>query len=405
LQPTDTNHKNNFPASAPYLAGTYHLANVALLPWYARAATGPYSFPDTSALRMSAQPCQPHHDDDDTAGMRAPSAPAKVNPHPGDHRLIGYWTGSNGFRLRDVSPQWDIIIEAFAVPDHSAPEGTLSFAPPSGYTPQQLKGEIAGMQSQGKKVLLSLGGGGQFFSITTPDALGRFVSSVTNIVRQYGFNGVDIDFESPSMDLQAGDRDLEHPTTPSVVHLLQGLRTLKQSFGPGFLISLVPEGTQLPAGFRSYGGQFGSYLPIAYGLRDIVSFVDVQDYNSPPLQGLDGEIYQSATADYHAAVTELLLHGFPVEGRTFPPLPADKVAVGFLTGYEEPTTMHAGTEYLLTGHKPAKATYTLAQPSGYPGLLGAMFWTIDGDRRDNYKYSNDLGPLLHGSLAQPSKAK
>ena len=38
LQPTNTNAKNGFPASAPFDARsggfTYHLQNVALLPWY-----------------------------------------------------------------------------------------------------------------------------------------------------------------------------------------------------------------------------------------------------------------------------------------------------------------------------------------------------------------------------------
>ncbi|HEY1215533.1 MAG TPA: hypothetical protein VGE93_18030, partial [Bryobacteraceae bacterium] len=64
------------------------------------------------------------------------------------------------------------------------------------------------------------------------------------------------------------------------------------------------------------------------------------------------------------------------------------------TGYEEPATMRAGIDYLLTGKKPADATYNLVHPAGYPGLLGAMYWTIDADRRENYKYSNVLGPLL-----------
>ncbi len=76
----------------------------------------------------------------------------------------------------------------------------------------------------------------------------------------------------------------------------------------------MPEGTQIPSGYPSYGGQFGSYLPIAYAIRDILTFMDVQDYNTPPLQGLDGQIYQPGSVDYHAAMTELLLHGFPVGG-------------------------------------------------------------------------------------------
>jgi chitinase len=25
-----------------------------------------------------------------------------------------------------------------------------------------------------------------------------------------------------------------------------------------------------------------------------------------------------------------------------------------------------------------------------------MFWTIDADRREEYRYSNVVGPLLHG---------
>jgi chitinase len=80
-------------------------------------------------------------------------------------------------------------------------------------------------------------------------------------------------------------------------------------------------------------------LPIAYGLQDILSFVDVQDYNTPPLEGLDGEIYQAGTVDYHAAVTELVLRGFSVgadPAQVFPGLPQNRVAVGFLTGETTP---------------------------------------------------------------------
>ena len=51
--------------------------------------------------------------------------------------------------------------------------------------------------------------------------------------------------------------------------------------------------------------------------------------------------------------------------------------------------------YLITGRAPAGSRYRLRQPGGYPGILGAMFWTIDADRRANYQYSNQVGPLLH----------
>jgi hypothetical protein len=52
-------------------------------------------------------------------------------------------------------------------------------------------------------------------------------------------------------------------------------------------------------------------------------------------------------------------------------------------------------DYIIAGNAPAGTTYKLFQTSGYPAVIGAMFWTIDEDRHDNYKYSNLVGPQLH----------
>jgi chitinase len=125
----------------------------------------------------------------------------------------------------------------------------------------------------------------------------------------------------------------------------------------------------------------------------------VQDYNTPPFQGLDGEIYQLGSVNYDAAMTELVLHGFPVSGRAgdvFPPVPADKVAVGFLVGTATPELVSGAMQYLITGKAPKGVTYMLRQPGGYPAMIGAMFWTIDGDRNESYGFSNEVGPQLHG---------
>jgi chitinase len=247
--------------------------------------------------------------------------------------------------------------------------------------------------------MVSLGGGGQHFTLADPKRIPNFVSSVIRIVSDYGFDGIDIDFESPSLAIDPGDTDYRHPTTPSIVNLISAMRQVHDHFGLGFMVSLVPEGTQIPSGYPSYGGQFGSYLPILHAIRDILSFVDVQDYNTPPLQGLDGEIYQPGTVDYHAAMTELLLHGFNVGGdpkQFFAPVPADKVAVGFLTGDTTAAIVSQAMDYLITGKAPAGTRYRLQRPEGYPGMIGAMFWTLDADRRGNYNFSNVVGPQLHG---------
>jgi hypothetical protein len=53
-------------------------------------------------------------------------------------------------------------------------------------------------------------------------------------------------------------------------------------------------------------------------------------------------------------------------------------------------------QYLITGKAPSGVTYKLRRPGGYPGMIGAMFWTIDSDRNENYVFSNVVGPELHG---------
>lgn len=407
LEPTNTNPKNNFPSSKAFVARTggttYHLQNVALLPWYTGTGEGlgsTYSFPDAQVLDSPAKPCP---------ARRARSAPPKptvaaipLSGSPNGHQLIGYWEGYGSagsiFPISEISPQWDVIIVAFATPDKNAPEGTMQFQTPAGLDTAKFKAYIAWLKSQGKKVMISLGGGGQHFTLADPKRVPNYVSSVTNIVAEYGFDGIDIDFESPSLSIDPGDTDFKHPTTPSIVNLISALHQLHDHFGPKFMISLVPEGTQIPSGYPSYGGQFGSYLAITYAIRDILSFIDVQDYNTPPLQGLDGEIYQPGSVDYHAAMTELLLHGFNVGGdpkHFFPPMPANQVAVGFLTGDTTPTIVSQAMDYIITGKAPAGTKYKLLKPTGYSDMIGAMFWTIDDDRRGNYKFSNVVGPQLH----------
>ncbi|WP_446744857.1 glycosyl hydrolase family 18 protein [Silvibacterium acidisoli] len=407
MEPTDISPKNNFPASKPFVmtrqGAPYHVQNVATLPWYVGASEGTgktYSFPETSLYTQPATPCPGGRHRHDTATAPSTVPPAPLKGAPNGHELIGYWqNGGYAEQIAHNSPQWDVYIVAFSGPAPNAPEGTMKFDTPRDMTDAQFKAQIAELHKQGKKVLISLGGGGVHFSLNDAKQVPVFVSTVSKIVSDYGFDGVDIDFESPSLDVAPGDADFRHPKTPSIVNVIAGLHQMHDHFGSKFMITLVPEGSQAPGGYPRYGGQFGSYLALSYGLRDILSFMDVQDYNTPPLQGLDGEIYQSHTTDYHAAMTELILQGFNVGGDPklpYPGLSADKVAVGFLTDYEDPKGATEAMAYLITGKAPAGVKYKLRNPNGYPKLLGAMFWNMDDDRRENYRYSNVMGPLLHG---------
>jgi chitinase len=402
--PTDTNWKNRTPASRAYVANVggmpYHLQNVALLSWYTGSVSPPYSFPDAKALTVPVKSCPTHvHDGMFGAVRDAPPAtatPIALTSGPNGHHLIGYWSGLG--RISEVSPQWDVIIVAFATPLRDADEGTMQYQVRGNITSEQFKDDIKLKQSQGKKVMISLGGGGEHFALMTEEGKQNFIRTVEDICTQFGFNGIDIDFETSSLELDPGDTDFKHPTTPSTVNLIVALREIHDHFGKDFMLSLVPEGTQIPAAYPGYGGQFGSYIPLVEGIRDILAFVDTQDYNCPPIEGLDGEFYMPGSLDYHAAATELVLHGFDV-GRDpkhhFDPLPPDKVAIGYLNSDTTPPIVEDTMRYLITGKSATPVNYKLRQPKGYPGFLGAMFWTIDDDRKQNFRYSNTVGPLLH----------
>jgi chitinase len=403
--PTDINWKNTVPASKAYIANmggmSYHLQNVALLSWYT-GSTSPnsyrYSFPDANALRGPAKPCPEHHQNGSFGAITDASpttvAPIALTGGPNGHQSIGYWSGLGP--IREVSPQWDVIIVAFATPVPGA-EGTMHYQVRGSMTPEQFKDDIKLKQSQGKKVMISLGGGGQHFALMTQEGKRNFIRTVEDICTEFGFNGIYIDFETSSLELDPGDTDFKHPTTPSTVNLIAALREIHDHFGKDFMVSLVPEGTQIPAAYPGYGGQFGSYLPIVEGIRDILAFVDTQDYNCPPIEGLDGEFYMPGSVDYHAAATELVLHGFDV-GRDpkhhFDPLPANKVVIGYLNSDTTPGIVQDTMRYMITGKSNRPTKYKLRQPNGYPTFDGAMFWTIDEDRREAFRYSNTVGPLL-----------
>ena len=387
----------------------YHLENMALLPWFTReSAAGTfqqaYSFPDTKALQSPAVPCSSARN----TGKQPTASPLAETGTSNGHKLIGYWEGYSSaqqpIRLRDVSPQWDIVIATFAAPEKGS-TSLLHFEPPASLEEDQFKADLAYLQKQGRKVLISIGGGGQIVTLHTAADLENFIRSVTAIVEKYGFNGVDLDIETPSLLIDASDIDFRKPTTPSIVNLITAMHRLRKHFGPGFMIGEVPEAAQAQAGMQTYGGQFGSFLPVIYGTRDILSFVDAQDYNTPPLEGLDGNYYFPGNADYHVAMSEMLVHGFPVAGRSrafFPPLPPEKVAVGLpatpssARNYTSIPDIENALRYLITGKPYTGADYKLRKPAGYPGFAGAMFWAINQDRRNNYQMSNAIGSLLHG---------
>src|SRR4029078_2991590 len=73
-----------------------------------------------------------------------------------------------------------------------------------------------------------------------------------------------------------------------------------------------------------------SYLPVINAMRDALTVLHVQDYNSGPVMGLDGQFHNIGNADFHIAMTDMVKAGFTVAntGIRFPGLREDQIGFG-----------------------------------------------------------------------------
>ncbi|OLF11580.1 chitinase [Actinophytocola xinjiangensis] len=331
------------------------------------------------------------------------------------HALIGYLhtsfaNGSGYIRMADVPPAWDVINLAFGEPT-TATSGDIQFrlCPaaecPNVESEAEFVAAIRAKQAQGKKVLISIGGANGQVQLTTTAARDRFVSSVSAIIDRYGLDGLDIDFEGHSLYLNAGDTDFANPTTPVIVNLISALRTLKSRYGNDFILTMAPETFFVQVGYQFYGGagggdnRTGSYLPVIHALRDALTVLHVQDYNSGPVMGLDDQYHTMGGADFHIAMTDMVKAGFPVArtGHRFPGLREDQIAFGVPAavsagnGHTAPAQVQQALTCLSRNQN--CAGYTL-RGGASPAIRGLMTWSINWDRYYGWEFADSHRPFL-----------
>ena len=317
--------------------------------------------------------------------------------------LLGYWQDwddptSPFIPLDQVDPKYNNVIVAFATPINGN-EYQIGFTPYN-TTQATFITQIQALQSQGRKVLISIGGEGAPVSITSTAQEAIFVSSVESIINTYGYDGVDIDFEGTSLSISGGT--ITAPVDAPEIYLIAGLKQIMQDYraahGKKLLLTMAPETADVQGGISAYGGVWGSYLPIINGLKDSLDVLQTQLYNSGTMYGLDGNVYTVGTADFIVAETEAAIKGFTTAGGLYVGLPANKVAVGLPScvtaagsGFTDTATVRAAMDYLL-GKGPKPGSYTLEQAGGYPTLEGMMDWSINYDKfcsNDSYAVNFD----------------
>ncbi|WP_435058688.1 chitinase [Streptomyces sp. bgisy060] len=329
------------------------------------------------------------------------------------HALVGYLhtsfaNGSGYTRMADVPDSWDVINLAFGEPT-SVTSGDIRFSLcpvtecPGVESAADFKAAIKAKQAAGKKVLISIGGQNGQVQLATTAARDAFVASVSKIIDEYGLDGLDIDFEGHSLSLQTGDTDFRNPTSPVIVNLIQAVKTLKATYGADFVLTMAPETFFVQLGYQYYGSgpwggqdpRAGAYLPVIHALRDDLTLLHVQDYNSGSIMGLDDQYHSMGGADFHIAMTDMLLTGFPVAGNTdrfFPALRPEQVAIGLPAstqagnGHTSPAEVNKALDCLTK-----KQNCGAYQTHGtWPALRGLMTWSINWDRYNQWGFSRNF---------------
>ncbi|MEU9366916.1 glycoside hydrolase family 18 protein [Streptomyces avermitilis] len=288
------------------------------------------------------------------------------------HAVTGYWqnfnNGAKVQKISDVQSQYDIIAVAFA--DATSTPGAVSFSLDSaglgGYTVDQFKADIKAKQAAGKKVIISIGGQNGTVSVNDSASAANFANSVYSLMQTYGFDGVDIDLENGL----------------NATYMSQALRSLSAKAGSSLVITMAPQTIDMQS--TSNG-----YFQTALNIKDILTVVNMQYYNSGSMLGCDGKVYSQGSVDFLTALACIQLEGGLAPSQVGLGLPASTSGAG--SGYVSPTVVNNALDCLTKAtncgsFKPSKT---------YPDLRGAMTWSTNWDASAGNAWSNGVGAHVH----------
>ncbi|MBX9396832.1 glycoside hydrolase family 18 protein [Streptomyces sp. TRM72054] len=289
------------------------------------------------------------------------------------HAVTGYWqnfnNGATVQRLSDVPGHYDIIAVAFA--DATATPGAVTFnldsAGLGGYTVDQFKADIRAKQGAGKKVIISVGGELGRVSVNDSTSATNFANSVYSLMQTYGFDGVDIDLENGL----------------NATYMTQALRSLSAKAGPSMVLTMAPQTLDMQS-------TSNAYFRTALNVKDILTVVNMQYYNSGSMLGCDGKVYSQGSVDFLTALACIQLENGLAPSQVGLGLPASTRAAG--SGYVSPTVVNNALDCLTR----ATNCGSFKPPRTYPDLRGAMTWSTNWDAASGNAWSNAVGPHVEG---------
>lgn len=290
------------------------------------------------------------------------------------HLITGYWqdftNGATPLRLSAVNSNYTIIAVAFANADPNNPGG-VTFSIDSGlssalggYSSSQFMSDINTLHSQGKKVIISVGGQNGTISVSDATSATNFANSVFGLMQQFGFDGVDIDLENGI----------------NVTFMTSALQQLSSKAGSGLIITLAPQTIDM----QSTGS---GYFQLALNIKNILTIVNTQYYNSGTMNGCDGNVYAEGSVNFITALACIQLQGGLRPDQVGIGLPASASAAG--SGVVSPSVVNAALDCLATGSNCGSFV-----PPSHWSIRGAMTWSVNWDASNGSSFANTVGPHL-----------
>ena len=296
------------------------------------------------------------------------------------HMVTGYWhnfcNGSTNLKLKDVPSYYDMICVAFT--GNTATPGEVTFELDSylassvgGYSKEEFIQDIKDIKSKGRHVIVSVGGANGRIVIDSEKASDKFASSLIEIIKEYGFEGVDIDLEGSAVS--------------GTEYIASGLRKAHDEFGDDFIITMAPETYYM----HKAEGLMGAYYRLATKIKDILTICYPQFYNA------GGDIgYNDFNARYPSQSFITSLATMYIENGLRP----DQMAIGV------PAAASAGGTGYISTDALKEVIYSLVYkkeldgftpPREYKTLRGVMTWSINWDGTQNYAWGKSMSELMN----------
>ncbi|AVN59650.1 hypothetical protein CG008_01895 [Mesoplasma florum] len=287
--------------------------------------------------------------------------------------LVGYhydWGGNfeNKIALNDK----DLLTSSYNVINLSFLYSNVEYQMPtySPNNPAAIKEGIKALQSQGKRVLISMGGATAEHMKFRSDQKEELKTAIKSVINEYGFDGIDIDWESASLNSSESKK--------VTAEALKELKDEYKSEGKDFIITMAPE---FPYLRKSTEGR--NYKEFLDGLDGYYDWINPQFYNGHG-DGVQVETSEDAIktgvqqntyitndnvdkrGEFYYLMSKYITSK-PNNQNGFYQIPADKFIIGASTN--EPAGRGAGSKEAFN------KAYNLLNSDGIK-IRGLMTWSI-----------------------------